>query len=623
MLMAIESTLAHVVLEPASQAFVEATANPPFLYELTPDEARKVLDDVQAAPIDKLPVDERWIAVAADVGDVQVRVVRPAGAEGTLPVILYMHGGGWVLGNAGTHDRLVRELAVGAGAAVVFVEYERSPEARYPVAIEQGYATARWILREGAAHGLDPERMSIAGDSVGGGMTAALALMAQERGDVRFVHQSMYYPVTDAGMDTGSYAQFAEGYFLTAKAMAWFWDCYCPDLERRAEPFASPLRADDEQLAGLPPALLIVDEADVLRDEGEAYAARLRAAGVAVTTVRYDGITHDFMMLNPLSDTCATRAAVAQAIAALRQAHHSSKETKHEIAHRPHPRPLAHPAQLGGLEGAVRAARTRGPHAGLAPHGRRGRGPPPRPVRHQRAWPRRGRRPLRPDHPRPRRPAGDHGALHRRPTDRAAARPRPRYGRRHSVAGAGEGRAARAAGLAAHGLPGAPQPGEPKEDHPDDAQAVPLPLHQHHERRGRRGGLRALLRARPRPGGLPGGVGQPQPARRHQGRFPQGRPPAAARDRQRSGPHDPGLGQQGGREAPRQVEGRRGVQGVRRTPPLHGRSARQGSGGRRRARLGEPPRRRAGQDGGAGAGLTPAVGNCAGRSPRARRVSSA
>lgn len=166
--------------------------------------------------------------------------------------------------------------------------------------------------------------MAIAGDSVGGGMTAAISLMAQERGDVRFVHQSMYYPVTDAAMDTGSYAQFAEGYFLTAKSMAWFWDCYCPDVERRSEPFASPLRADDAQLAGLPPALAIVDEADVLRDEGEAYAARLRAAGVAVTAVRYDGITHDFMMLNPLSETHATRAAVAQAIATLRQALHTA-----------------------------------------------------------------------------------------------------------------------------------------------------------------------------------------------------------------------------------------------------------------------------------------------------------
>src|SRR5436190_7915941 len=165
-------TQSPVVLEQASQEFVEATAKPPFLYELTPAEARKVLDDVQAAPIDKLPVEDRWITVPAGVGDVRVRIVRPPDAAGTLPVILYMHGGGWVLGNADTHDRLVRELAVGTRAAVVFVEYDRSPEARYPLAIEQGYATAQWIMREGAANGLDPERLAVAGDSVGGGMTA-------------------------------------------------------------------------------------------------------------------------------------------------------------------------------------------------------------------------------------------------------------------------------------------------------------------------------------------------------------------------------------------------------------------------------------------------------------------
>ena len=252
----------------------------------------------------------------------RVRIVRPPDGVGTLPVILYMHGGGWVLGNADTHDRLIRELAVGTGAAVVFVEYDRSPEAHYPVAIEQGYATAQWIVREGAANQLDPERIAVAGESVDGCMTAALALMAKERGDVRFVQQSMWYPVPDAAMDTESYEQFAEGYFLFADGMAWFWDAYCPDIERRSEPYASPLRASEEQLAGLPPAFVIVDEADVLRDEGEAYAARLRSCGVNVTTVRYDGITHDFMMLNPLSGTHATRAAVAQAISILRQALH-------------------------------------------------------------------------------------------------------------------------------------------------------------------------------------------------------------------------------------------------------------------------------------------------------------
>src|SRR5919197_2465407 len=229
------TTSPRVALEPLSRAFVGAPSNPPYLYELTPDEARKVLDDLQAAPIEKLPVEDRWITVPAEVGDVRVRIVRPSGAAGTLPAILYMHGGGWVLGNAATHDRLVRELAVGTGAAVVFVEYDRSPEARYPVAIEQGYATAQWIVREGAAHGLDGDRMAVAGDSVGGNMTAALTLMAKERGDVRFVQQSMYYPVTDARMDTGSYEHFAEGYFLTAKSMAWFWDAYLPQVDRRSE----------------------------------------------------------------------------------------------------------------------------------------------------------------------------------------------------------------------------------------------------------------------------------------------------------------------------------------------------------------------------------------------------
>jgi acetyl esterase/lipase len=247
-------------------------------------------------------------------------VVRPRGVTGPLPAVLYIHGGGWVLGNAGTHDRLVRELSVGAGVSVVFVEYTPSPEAHYPVAFEQAYATAQWIIKEGADDGLDGSRLAIAGDSVGGNMTAALTLMAKRRGDVAFVHQSLYYPVTDAGMDTGSYAEFANGPHLTARAMAWFWDCYAPDRSARAEPTASPLRASVEELRGLPPALLLVYVADVLRDEGEAYAAKLRAAGVPIATVRYDGICHDFMMLNPLKDTQAARAATAQAITVLRQA---------------------------------------------------------------------------------------------------------------------------------------------------------------------------------------------------------------------------------------------------------------------------------------------------------------
>ncbi len=307
-------------LEPAAQDFADATAKPPFLYELGPDGARQVLDDVQAAPIAKLDVTEKWITVPAEVGDVRVRIVKPVDATGTLPTVLYMHGGGWVLGNSGTHDRLVRELAVGANAAVVFVEYDRSPEARYPVAIEQGYATAQWITNEGSTEGLDATRLAVAGDSVGGNMTAALALMAKQRGDVTFVHQSMYYPVTDAAQDTDSYLEFADGPFLTAKGMAWFWDCYLPAEDKRSEITASPLRASIEQLTGLPDAFLIVDENDVLRDEGEAYARKLTEAGVRTTSVRYNGIIHDFMMLNPLRETAAATGAIEQAIRVLRKA---------------------------------------------------------------------------------------------------------------------------------------------------------------------------------------------------------------------------------------------------------------------------------------------------------------
>jgi len=309
-----------VVLEPAAQQLVEATADPLILINAGTEGARKILDDLQAAPVEKLPVTDEWITVPAAVGDVRARIVKPVGAEDVLPVVVYMHGGGWILGNAGTHDRLVRELAVGAHAAVVFVEYTPSPEAHYPVAIEQGYAVAQWVTRQGDTHGLDASRMAVAGESVGGNMTAALALMAKERGDVTFVQQSLYYPVTDAAMNTASYDKFASGYYLSRKSMEWFWDAYAPDQSRRSEITASPNQATAEQLRGLPPTLVFVDEADVLRDEGEAYAAKLRAAGVPVTTVRYDGTVHDFMLLNSLTDTRATRASVDQAISFLRAA---------------------------------------------------------------------------------------------------------------------------------------------------------------------------------------------------------------------------------------------------------------------------------------------------------------
>ncbi|MEU0783907.1 alpha/beta hydrolase [Streptomyces sp. NPDC006173] len=309
------------VLEAAAAAFAEATANPPYLFDLAPAEGRKAVDEVQGGDITKPAVDEEWITVSGGpTGSVRARIVKPAGTTDTLPVILYIHGAGWVFGNAHTHDRLVRELAVGARAAVVFPEYDLSPEARYPVAIEQNYTVARWIVEQGAAKGLDASRIAVAGDSVGGNMTAALTLMAKERGDVPLVAQVLFYPVTDANFETGSYHQFATGYFLRRDGMQWFWDQYTTDESQRAEITASPLRATTDQLTGLPPALVITGEADVLRDEGEAYANKLREAGVPVTAVRYQGVIHDFVMLNALRETHAAEAAITQAIGTLRSA---------------------------------------------------------------------------------------------------------------------------------------------------------------------------------------------------------------------------------------------------------------------------------------------------------------
>ncbi|MGW2550233.1 alpha/beta hydrolase [Streptomyces sp. NPDC001635] len=316
-----QNTPTAPVLEPAAADFAAATANPPYLFDLGPVEGRKTVDEVQSGEIEKPVVDEEWITVSGGpTGTVRARIVKPAGTTGTLPVIVYIHGAGWVFGNAHTHDRLVRELAVGAKAAVVFPEYDLSPEARYPVAIEQNWTVAKWVVEQGATKDLDATRIAVAGDSVGGNMTAALTLMAKERGGLPLLQQVLFYPVTDASFDTGSYHRFAEGYFLRRDAMQWFWDQYTTDEAQRAEITASPLRASVEQLGGLPPALVITGEADVLRDEGEAYANKLREAGVPVTALRYQGIIHDFVMLNALRGTHAAEAAITQAVTVLRRA---------------------------------------------------------------------------------------------------------------------------------------------------------------------------------------------------------------------------------------------------------------------------------------------------------------
>lgn len=317
------STIPNLVLEPAAQALADAlaAAGDPPLYTLSPADARAVLDQAQAGEVTMAPAEiEEHTIPGGPSGTVAITVVKPVDRNGSLPAVVYTHGGGWVLGNFGTHERLVRDLANQSGAAFVFVNYPASPEARYPVAIEQVYATTQWVARFGAELGLDGSRLAVAGDSVGGNMTAAVTLLAKERGGPEIRYQALLYPVTDAAFDTGSYERFAEGPWLTRKAMQWFWDAYLPDADKRSEPTASPLQASLEQLRGLPPALVITDEADVLRDEGEAYGRKLRQAGVDVTAVRYEGVFHDFMMLNALAETNATRAATAQTAQALKSA---------------------------------------------------------------------------------------------------------------------------------------------------------------------------------------------------------------------------------------------------------------------------------------------------------------
>jgi len=313
----------NIALEPAAQQFADATSAPPFLYQLTPEEGRKAVDSVQDSPIDKPEVDDEWVEIAGGpTGTVKLRIVKPLAATGDLPVILYIHGAGWVFGDAHTHDRLVRDLAIGSNAAVVFPEYDRSPEAAYPVAIEQSYAAAQWVVSDGASKGLDGSRLAVSGDSVGGNMAIAVALLAKERGDVALAKLVLFYPVTNAAFDTGSYDEFEVGYFLGREGMKWFWDQYTTDEAQRAEITASPLRASLDELSGLPDTLIVTAEADVLRDEGEAFAARLRQAGVKATNARFGGITHDFVMVNSLHHTEAAKHAIWLATAAFTSALH-------------------------------------------------------------------------------------------------------------------------------------------------------------------------------------------------------------------------------------------------------------------------------------------------------------
>lgn len=310
------------VLEPEATELAKATDPHPRIYELPPDQGRQILLDLQSGEgVPRPEVDETWVEVdAGEWGTVPTRIIRPKGASGPLPVVFYIHGAGWVFGDDKTHDRLFRELAVGAGAAGVFPVYDRAPEKGYPTQVEQNYAVGQWVLQHGAEHGLDTSRIAVTGESVGGCMSAVFALMNKDRGGIDLKAQVLLYPVTNADFGTPSYVQFAEGYYLTRDGMRWFWDQYTTDPDQRAEKYASPLQASLDDLKGLPTTLVITDEADVLRDEGEQYANKLREAGVDVTSVRVAGMVHDFLLLDSLRDTRAANVARHLAIDALKTA---------------------------------------------------------------------------------------------------------------------------------------------------------------------------------------------------------------------------------------------------------------------------------------------------------------
>ncbi|MBX9569787.1 MAG: alpha/beta hydrolase [Candidatus Obscuribacterales bacterium] len=315
-------------IEKTTQAFLDIVNSNtgPAIYELPPVEGRKIFESLQAStPVKKLDADLTDVSVdAGNYGSVSVKIVRPKGNNNKLPVLLYIHGAGWVFGSWNTHDRLVLELSNKADIAVAFVEYSLSPEAKSGDAIMQSCAVARYLKDNARELNIDATRMAVGGDSVGGNMSIALTIQSQLEACPRFVFQLLFYPVTNAKFDTDSYKQFGEKHFLTTEAMKWFWKQYEPNEENRMHMLLSPLQANTNDLKNMPPALVITAECDVLRDEGEAYAHKLMEAGVSVQAIRCLGTIHDFVMLNAITETPAARLAIEVAAAKLREHLHQA-----------------------------------------------------------------------------------------------------------------------------------------------------------------------------------------------------------------------------------------------------------------------------------------------------------
>ena len=303
----------EITLEKAAELVCDNNSKSPLIFQLPPEEGRQALEKVQDSSVYKYPAEIKNIVVTTSKwGELTVHFVIPNKIDDTANVIYYIHGAGWVFGSIHTHDKLVRELAARTNTILIFPEYTRSPEAKYPVAIEQCYEVMCKLpdlLKEvGIVANLS--KLTVAGDSVGGNMATIMTILSKQRKGPYIHKQLLYYPATDANFDTESYQQFAEDYFLYREGMKWFWDQYTNNDKERNEITVSPLKANEDELSGLPEAMIINAEADVLRDEGELYAIKLRKAGVNVTAIRFQGMIHDFVMLNVLDQTNACRAAM-------------------------------------------------------------------------------------------------------------------------------------------------------------------------------------------------------------------------------------------------------------------------------------------------------------------------
>ncbi|GAB3018891.1 alpha/beta hydrolase [Niabella terrae] len=311
----------HILKE--VRAFLETlnAGDGPPIETLTPVQARQVLTDAQeGVATDVSGILESEIEIPVNNSSLRLHIVKPAGLNRERPAFIFIHGGGWVLGDYPTHRRFVRDLVVASGVIAVFPDYSPAPEAQFPVAIEQIYASLEWVSVNGSQIGVDSSKLAIVGNSVGGNMAAAVALMAKDRQGPQIQQLVLFWPVTDARFDTKSYQTMGEGRFLSRNMMIWFWDQYLPDPHARRQPYAAPLEASVDQLKGLPPTLIQIAENDVLHDEGQAFGRKLDEAGVAVTLTCYDGLIHDYGLLNALAAVPAVKTALGQAAAVIKKA---------------------------------------------------------------------------------------------------------------------------------------------------------------------------------------------------------------------------------------------------------------------------------------------------------------